>query len=210
MASDSEDQDFDNDELSLSDVEILEGDRNYGRVRLTFSNGTIYEGEFQKGHINGLGIRTFANGERYEGEFKDGKYEGQGIVYFENGERYEGQFSRGRFFGEGIYYRNEHEDEEGVWYGLGDEFIPKKIEVQIVPWTVEYFEQFGDNIVNAKISNPVTYVRLKKLFFEQIEHSISKTKAIPSRQIQLIEIKETVESLLNRQDFTSVKEDDWV
>lgn len=40
---------------------------------MIFSNGNIYEGEFEKDKITGKGKFKFNNGDIYEGEFKDNK-----------------------------------------------------------------------------------------------------------------------------------------
>ena len=42
-------------------------------------NGSKYEGQFEKGLIEGLGVVTNKNGETYHGEWHNGKKNGYGI-----------------------------------------------------------------------------------------------------------------------------------
>ncbi len=42
-----------------------------GHGRYTFTDGDVYEGEFDNDEYNGNGVLTYADGARYEGEFED-------------------------------------------------------------------------------------------------------------------------------------------
>lgn len=53
-----------------------------GQGRLTYSNGRLYEGEFENGMIQGQGKMIYPNGESYEGSFKNGKRHGLGDLIF--------------------------------------------------------------------------------------------------------------------------------
>lgn len=52
-----------------------------------FSNGDIYEGEWNEGHKNGRGAYKFANGDSYEGYIQQDKKQGRGIYKWKNNAR---------------------------------------------------------------------------------------------------------------------------
>lgn len=59
-----------------------------GKGAYTFTDGTIYEGDFKNGLKEGQGRIIYPNGDLYEGEFKNDKMNGKGRlrtqnVYFE-------------------------------------------------------------------------------------------------------------------------------
>jgi|GEM_PF-925841 len=88
---------------------------NSGRqnVRHTFKDGSIYEGDFADGSINGRGRLTYKDGSIYEGGFVDGKPHGKGKHLFARDADhgivckaiYEGDFADGKPNGEGKYTR---------------------------------------------------------------------------------------------------------
>lgn len=39
---------------------------------MKYSNGDVYEGEFNKGEKHGKGIYLYKNGDKYEGQWKEG------------------------------------------------------------------------------------------------------------------------------------------
>ena len=53
--------------------ECIEGDCENGQGKYTFSDGSIYEGEWMGNLPNGQGTLTSPDGNRYMGEFKDGE-----------------------------------------------------------------------------------------------------------------------------------------
>ena len=62
-----------------------------GKGKLTWKNGTFYEGGFVNGKREGYGIRTFKEPlERYEGFWKEDAFEGQGLLLRTNGKKTEG------------------------------------------------------------------------------------------------------------------------
>ena len=71
---------------------------------LTFSNGDRYEGTIHENMIDGIGSYNFANGNWYEGEFVNGKMNGLGVFQFQNGNRFEGEFYEGKIYGDGTMY----------------------------------------------------------------------------------------------------------
>ena len=44
-----------------------------GHGKMTFPDGSVFEGEFKDGKANGHGKMTFPDGGVFEGEYKDGK-----------------------------------------------------------------------------------------------------------------------------------------
>lgn len=86
-------------------------------VRRTFSDGSVYEGEWKDGRMNGRGKRSCFNGQIYEGEWKDGRASGSGKVTFPIGGNYEGEWrdgcknGRGKMtFPSGLVYEGEWKD----------------------------------------------------------------------------------------------------
>lgn len=71
---------------------------------LTFSNGDRYEGTVHENIIDGIGSYNFANGNWYEGEFVNGKMNGLGVFQFKKGDRFEGEFYDGKIYGDGTMY----------------------------------------------------------------------------------------------------------
>ena len=63
---------------------------------MTYLNGGIYEGEWESGKFEGIGVFYLINGERFEGKFSDNKYNGYGKYYYNNGEYLEGIFKNDR------------------------------------------------------------------------------------------------------------------
>lgn len=68
------------------------------KQRKRFPNG-IYNGEFQNGHLNGLGIFQGDDGNTYEGEWLNDERSGVGIYYNKDGNIYQGEFKGGKFHG---------------------------------------------------------------------------------------------------------------
>lgn len=78
-----------------------------GRVRIQAKKGYIaYEGEVNKGYVNGVGTLYGENGQVvYEGEFDENRYQGTGSLYFDSGKvKYSGGFLNNCFEGEGVLY----------------------------------------------------------------------------------------------------------
>lgn len=92
-------------------------DQLHGISKRTFSDGTVFEGEFEKGILQ-KGKITYPDGSVYKGEFKDGKYSGQGsyaypvssIVYY-----YKGEFADGLPNGVGILEYRDYRVETGTF-----------------------------------------------------------------------------------------------
>ena len=75
---------------------VLANDRAASRVvvRMTFPDGSSYEGEVLDGVPHGIGRRVYSNGSWYAGEWQNGQRQGWGVSQT-GGERYEGLWSQG-------------------------------------------------------------------------------------------------------------------
>ena len=63
----------------------------HGRGILEYSEGSVYEGEFKQGRVEGVGVMKRANGEVRRGTFLGGRLHGKGSVLYPNQSRYEGE-----------------------------------------------------------------------------------------------------------------------
>ena len=91
----------------------------------------VYEGEFVKGNLNGVGIYRFVNEDVYEGMFKDGKMHGKGMYKWKSGEEYYGEYVKGIKEGNGVFkYVNgkiyEGGFKQGKPNGKGKMIVKKK------------------------------------------------------------------------------------
>lgn len=77
------------------------------------TEGIIYEGEWNKGYMHGIGIEKGAYGFNYSGEFIKGRKQGIGVITESNGNKYYGEVSYNCYHGYGIYQM----DNEGVFMG---------------------------------------------------------------------------------------------
>jgi hypothetical protein len=75
---------------------VLANDRAASRVivRLTYPDGSSYEGEMLDGKEHGKGRRVYSNGSWFAGEWQHGLRHGWGVSQT-GGERYEGQWTLG-------------------------------------------------------------------------------------------------------------------
>ena len=91
-------------------------DLRHGEGRLEFGkDGDIYEGEFEKGNINGKGLYIWSNKEQYKGDFVNGVKHGKGIYIWPEGNVYEGDYNNGIREGRGIYKWNDGRIFEGMF-----------------------------------------------------------------------------------------------
>ena len=67
-----------------------------GLGKLTYNDGTIYEGEYKNGIKKGKGKLIYSGGKIYEGYFDNGLHDGEGF-YTENGKTSKILFSKGKF-----------------------------------------------------------------------------------------------------------------
>lgn len=68
-----------------------------GTGKLVFVDGSYYEGTFVNGEIDGFGTRFFAaTGCKYQGQFEKGELQGKGRMTWPDGSIYEGQWVKNR------------------------------------------------------------------------------------------------------------------
>jgi len=80
-------------------------DMKHGNGKLEYvENGEMYDGQFDKGEINGKGLYIWSNGEEYEGDFVKGIKHGKGKYTWPDGCRYEGEYNNGIREGKGKYF----------------------------------------------------------------------------------------------------------
>ena len=78
-----------------------------GRGRFVFTDGTIYEGDFQNDKFHGTGMLARPNGMKYEGTFVDGAQKGYGTMTWPSGDTYEGSFDNDVMAGQGRFIWKE-------------------------------------------------------------------------------------------------------
>ena len=116
-------------ELSRTD-EVYEGSyvngvrEGYGK--LTYEDGSVYEGEFANDLPSGNDeTMLFADGRRYQGTFIEGQMQGYGTLEWPNGDVYVGTFNANAITGTGTFFwQNGNVSykgtiEDGKLHGLG-------------------------------------------------------------------------------------------
>ncbi|KAL7575917.1 hypothetical protein ACA910_000716 [Epithemia clementina (nom. ined.)] len=88
-----------------------------GRGKLSWKNGSMYEGEFLQGRYHGQGVYTESTtGRKYGGSWVRGQKEGFGReTWPQTGEVYEGNYQRGRRNGFGRYTMGDGSHYVGGW-----------------------------------------------------------------------------------------------
>jgi len=113
--------------LTTAEGESLESSWDFtGTGRAAYTNGDVYEGQYQDGKKHGQGVYTSRDGSVYtggyendqrsgqgkqtstdgsvfEGNFANGQRSGQGSCKYANGDVYTGEWSNGQKNGSGIY-----------------------------------------------------------------------------------------------------------
>lgn len=124
----------------------------HGQGRLT-NGGEVYEGEWFKDRINGLGKYTFATGTVYEGHLLDYTFHGHGTLRWPSGASYSGNWANNRMHGAGTFthesgdqFMGQFENNKflnhlGHWIPVPDNyaFLPRD------PPTVTYKSQDSQN-----------------------------------------------------------------
>lgn len=94
--------------------EMIMGEKT-GFGSSTYTNGTVYEGQWKKDVIEGKGRLEIGSSYYYEGQFKNGLYNGIGKLGNKEG-YYEGGFKNGKPHGRGIQFAYDSEKKlEGKW-----------------------------------------------------------------------------------------------
>lgn len=71
--------------------------------RITFKDGTIYEGPLKNNKANGVGIFRYPNGEKYIGNIIDNIIDGFGTYHYKDGSTYKGYFKNNLRNGNGTF-----------------------------------------------------------------------------------------------------------
>ncbi|MCY4129390.1 MAG: hypothetical protein OXG15_09155 [Gammaproteobacteria bacterium] len=97
-----------------------------GFGKLTYADGSVYEGEFANNLPSGNDeILSFADGRRYQGTFIEGQMQGYGTLEWPNGDVYVGTFNANAITGTGTFFwQNGNVSytgtiEDGKRHGLG-------------------------------------------------------------------------------------------
>ena len=48
---------------------------------MEYLDDSVYDGDFDKGLKDGVGVMDYANGEQYDGDWSEDKYHGKGTFY---------------------------------------------------------------------------------------------------------------------------------
>lgn len=81
--------------------DFLEGKRS-GRGKLSWTNGTVYCGNWKDDRLHGTGVLELPSGLKYEGEFQHNKFHGQGTLTWKNGKQYVGSWKDNLRSGTGV------------------------------------------------------------------------------------------------------------
>jgi hypothetical protein len=98
---------------SMYEGEYVEGFME-GRGKMTIPGEGVYEGQFLRGQRHGVGTWTSSSG-TYQGEYARGRREGLGTLSTGDGCVYEGTWRRGMFHGEGVWRWADGRRFEGVF-----------------------------------------------------------------------------------------------
>lgn len=80
-----------------------EGDCENGIGTWTYTDQTIYVGDWLDGLKHGKGKETWPNGYIYTGGFSDSEWKGQGTLIFPDGAQYTGEWLNDNLNGKGIF-----------------------------------------------------------------------------------------------------------
>jgi len=93
-------------------------DVQHGRGKQTWSDGRVYDGQFQNGKFAGSGRMLWHTNKgllTYEGEYKDDLKDGKGKFVWADGRTYDGEWRGGKRDGRGMYMNARHEQKVGYW-----------------------------------------------------------------------------------------------
>ena len=82
---------------------------------MTYSDGNIYDGEWNDNSRHGQGKMTYPSGEIYIGAWKDNKKNGNGKMTYSNGNIYEGEWVNSEMNGQGKMTFPDGETHTGIW-----------------------------------------------------------------------------------------------
>ena len=92
-----------------------EGDCENGTGTWTYTDQTVYKGEWLNSKKHGKGIETWPNGYIYEGDFFDSQWQGDGTLTFPDGSKYIGQWVEDNMNGQGTFTLADGTIRKGIW-----------------------------------------------------------------------------------------------
>jgi len=89
-----------------------------GEGRQTWSDGRIYQGQFDEGIFHGMGKMVWQTPQgtlSYEGRYEKDVKHGHGKFMWPDGRGYDGQWVQGKRAGSGVYINSRGERKDGIW-----------------------------------------------------------------------------------------------
>ena len=155
----------------------------HGRGKMTFANGTTYEGDYFDGKMEGEGEMIFPSGLICKGQIKDNKFNGLVEMRFPSGLIYSGQIKDNKYHGEGKMIYPNGRIFTGKWYNnkIQPQLIVNKNRKKTKQITGTMTDSNGRNAVtgnwmNIDKPNPII---LKKIENSIYEGEICLNKAKP-------------------------------
>ena len=84
-------------------------------VKITYDDGSVYEGQMKDNKMNGIGKYTETDGTFYDGDWKDNMRNGEGFEQYPDGGEYEGEFKDDKMNGKGIQRLANGGVYDGLW-----------------------------------------------------------------------------------------------
>lgn len=92
-------------------------DEIHGNGTITYPNGSIYTGQWNRGVRHGCGKLISVDGSCYEGEWKYDEQDGKGTLHYDNGDYYVGDFKINTLCGNGKLYNSQKQKiYQGEWF----------------------------------------------------------------------------------------------
>lgn len=117
-----------------------------GKGRLTYADGSFYDGLWKKGKQTGAGSFYYANGDVFQGCWRDDQMHGKGWLYFHTGDRLYSDFWKGKANGEGRYYSVKGE----VFFGHFRENWRHGKCLSIEPSGIRWSETWDDGVLVSR------------------------------------------------------------
>ncbi len=93
----------------------IKGDCTNGQGAYTYSDGSVYDGQWKSNKRSGHGTLTRPKGSRYVGHWDNDTFDGQGTYTYPDGSKYVGQWKNNKRNGEGRYTSSSGSKYEGQW-----------------------------------------------------------------------------------------------
>lgn len=88
----------------------------HGKGKMVFQDGSIYEGDWANGQMDGNGVCKYSDGRgEYHGNWKGGHPHGKGTCLFSDGIEYTGSWKQGYMNGQGHCKFGNSEEYKGEW-----------------------------------------------------------------------------------------------